>query len=797
MERQSSLCVTEQTKQKNNLGERFIPAFFATLLFVIYTLYIINLFKLDDLSIITIVGSWLIVTVYFILPKNRLKRRFTIMISLTLVMVLTVGRNIVMNGLFLVYNYFIEQIGFTTGRVYSQIEVQEGSIKALLSYNLFLSFLLVGLAVLSYWIVYKGRLFFLLLFYILLISYQLITSLSVNFLYEVGLLFAISSTLLYQTIDKRKEEFKRGSKKRLPVLGISLGILFIFLLCFVGLIYVIEPKTSYTKFKPVEKLEQKLQHKASNLRYAKDEDTSLTFGDFTLLRQVEQSEEPVLEIVMERPTSLYLKGFVGVDYLGDKWEDLEAATAYKEHGLFYWLEEEAFEPSCQLSYINKLTKAIDYDTYEMTVYNLKESSKLLFFPYELASSIEEVKESLRYRDTNKYSATFSGERLYKYKIMPNVVTKYPRIAKVLYSRSDKEAMSYRKAEQHYKRFVYDNYTKVPEPVSLMLEHHLKDQTNLLTDRMSYEQAIYEVKTFLQKNITYNEEVFPPEEDVDLLVHFLENKKEGYAPHYATAATLIFRFLGIPARYVEGYIVTPEDIRDIEPYEKITIPNKNAHAWTEIYIDRLGWIPIEVTPPYEDIMASIDLTDYPEGFEQEGFEAQSSQVEEAEGMQQVVTDDESGHNEKMDPESPLPLWQWILIVLAIIVIIVLLVFLVFMFIRRRKLRHYERTLQLKDEKTKVTQRFSYTVRLLIYDGIVSEYSSVYQYIPYVEERYDSNYAKLFKKALLINEKAQFSKEAITEEEVLLVEKLFTETKTKLKVSRTRWQRLKMYYIDAVV
>ena len=70
-------------------------------------------------------------------------------------------------------------------------------------------------------------------------------------------------------------------------------------------------------------------------------------------------------------------------------------------------------------------------------------------------------------------------------------------------------------------------------------------------------------------------------------------------HYATAATLMFRYYGIPARYVEGYLITPDDIQNAKPDEAIDIPAGNGHAWTEIYIDGLGWVPIEVTGSRND------------------------------------------------------------------------------------------------------------------------------------------------------------------------------------------------------
>ena len=33
---------------------------------------------------------------------------------------------------------------------------------------------------------------------------------------------------------------------------------------------------------------------------------------------------------------------------------------------------------------------------------------------------------------------------------------------------------------------------------------------------------------------------------------------------------------------------------------------NCHAWTEVYVDGLGWVPLEVTKAYRDIMPEADM-----------------------------------------------------------------------------------------------------------------------------------------------------------------------------------------------
>ena len=91
----------------------------------------------------------------------------------------------------------------------------------------------------------------------------------------------------------------------------------------------------------------------------------------------------------------------------------------------------------------------------------------------------------------------------------------------------------------------------------------------------------------------------------MLEEFLVSKK-GYDVQFATAATLMFRYYGIPARYVEGYVITPKDAKKMESGKPEIIPKTNAHAWVEIYVDGTGFVPIEVSPPYRKIMEEADM-----------------------------------------------------------------------------------------------------------------------------------------------------------------------------------------------
>ncbi len=80
---------------------------------------------------------------------------------------------------------------------------------------------------------------------------------------------------------------------------------------------------------------------------------------------------------------------------------------------------------------------------------------------------------------------------------------------------------------------------------------------------------------------------------------LERSGSGYSVHYATAAALMLRYFGVPARYVEGYFLSAEEAGRYAAGERIVLTERNAHAWAEYYLDGVGWIPFETTPGYTD------------------------------------------------------------------------------------------------------------------------------------------------------------------------------------------------------
>ncbi|MEM7018512.1 MAG: transglutaminase domain-containing protein, partial [Pseudomonadota bacterium] len=72
--------------------------------------------------------------------------------------------------------------------------------------------------------------------------------------------------------------------------------------------------------------------------------------------------------------------------------------------------------------------------------------------------------------------------------------------------------------------------------------------------------------------------------------FLFDTRRGFCEHYAAAFTVLMWAADIPARVVTGY-----QGGESNPFGFITVRQRDAHAWTEVWIsDEIGWQRIDPT-----------------------------------------------------------------------------------------------------------------------------------------------------------------------------------------------------------
>jgi len=150
---------------------------------------------------------------------------------------------------------------------------------------------------------------------------------------------------------------------------------------------------------------------------------------------------------------------------------------------------------------------------------------------------------------------------------------------------DAQSTMYGSVEAAYREFVYANYLQITDSARAYMEELIKNNNFSRTDSDIIDKVAKYVSTAAKYNLNFDESLnFEP----DVVVSFLKTYKEGICQHFASAGTLLFRTLGIPARYACGYKATAK------ANTQVSVKGSDAHAWVEVYLDGKGWIPVEVT-----------------------------------------------------------------------------------------------------------------------------------------------------------------------------------------------------------
>ncbi len=103
----------------------------------------------------------------------------------------------------------------------------------------------------------------------------------------------------------------------------------------------------------------------------------------------------------------------------------------------------------------------------------------------------------------------------------------------------------------------------------------------------------DVARYLKKHYSYTLKIERRDLQEDPVIDFLVHVRKGHCELFASAMVLILRTLGIPARFITGFLV--HEWNDIGDY--FVVRERNAHTWVE-YFDGQYWRAIDPTPTAE-------------------------------------------------------------------------------------------------------------------------------------------------------------------------------------------------------
>ena len=110
-----------------------------------------------------------------------------------------------------------------------------------------------------------------------------------------------------------------------------------------------------------------------------------------------------------------------------------------------------------------------------------------------------------------------------------------------------------------------------------------------------------LRNYLRENFKYSMELPPVPAGTPPLDYFLFESKQGFCQHFAQALVFLARAAGLRSRLVTGY--APGNYNILSNYYEIY--EYHAHAWTQIFVERYGWLTFDGTPP-----AALNLQNTP-------------------------------------------------------------------------------------------------------------------------------------------------------------------------------------------
>ena len=278
----------------------------------------------------------------------------------------------------------------------------------------------------------------------------------------------------------------------------------------------------------------------------------------------------------------------------------------------------------------------------------------------------------------------------------------------------------------YDNLVYEHDTALPSSPSLMavrsryadLFENFDARTATPSETI---QKLQDIRTRICDDVTYTLAPGKTPPDRDHAAYFLLENHKGYCEHYATAGTILARMAGIPARYCEGYMI---DCSQPGTLEKSTIDGKtayvseildsNAHAWTEIYLSGIGWIPFEFTFSYFTSPVKVSET----------FAAmETAPRRTTAAVTEPVT---SAVTETTEPEitaRELPVKSLILIAVLITSAVFCLIVLIFRIVRLIVLSHRETLLNQEDRKAAAQYAYHYLTALMQECGVQTRTNTI--------------------------------------------------------------------------
>ncbi len=553
----------------------------------------------------------------------------------------------------------------------------------------------------------------------------------------------------------------------------------------------IPDKTAYL----LQKNQRNILTDIHRMRYETNTYTVLPEGDFAGISEPDFNYETVLKLEMSQPDSIYLRGYVGEVYTNFGWEPIDKKVMNSYTGLFYQLHKNNFYPQTQLADLARIldNTLSDEDALTIEVQNTAACRGYIYAPYELLKADNALLPNDRLLESRLTSGGLFGTADYKLTVLPNQVKRYKALDEMLAAQSahPSDALrSYLEQEAKYRSFVYEQYTAIPPEDSALLAAYIGDPGIAGQTHVAYKDAKNNVLAILERHLEYSDDNAAFNGNGSFIQYIMRKNQSASTIGYASIAVMMLRHYGIPARYVEGYLITPDDAEAMGDDGDIDILDYSAHAWAEYYHDGVGWIPFEVDPNYLGVMEGI--TDPPSYGQSDQGGATEEELEE-----DIPNRDRDRHNDE-DAGFLDKLLEMLRLLAPLLLTLLFLALLVggWLYYRFKRIEKRKKDCAQSDNNAAVCSMMAYILALLGAVDISEQTHSPIKLIPEVSQGLGEALGAEYEAVVSVFLKAAFSRNTVRQSERETVFALLQHIIAWLEQTQPRKKRFILRYLKCL-
>lgn len=341
--------------------------------------------------------------------------------------------------------------------------------------------------------------------------------------------------------------------------GLAAAVLLVFVLLLGALLRVVSPPETY---EPLS-FERRQEIIGEQLKGMYDDMKSALNNRVKRTEDLEDEEEwrrtdaPIMDVRCDRTGELYLRAYSLGRYENNAWK---AVPSYRGA----W---------ASMTALGKRQTAM---AIELSI--LSEQSEMLYVPYGFMNA-DGITPSEAYLSAD-------GRKEYTWYFVDSMTPPPATIGE---------------DEATYLAWATEQYT-MPDGEKKDAFLRVTREAGLFADGDNYQTAL-RTAAFVRGAASYSVRPGMLPKGEDFVLYFLEQNKEGYCVHFASATTALLQAMGVPARYVFGYRFSV-----VRQNAWQTVTDEMAHAWTEVYCPGIGWVMVESTAGTE---AEPEPTEVPE------------------------------------------------------------------------------------------------------------------------------------------------------------------------------------------